>query len=646
MSARFRVLSLVLLDGLLVAVSFYASFVLRYDLDPSRVPTDVLVRSLPLVVAARIAALAWFGMFRGVWRYVAIPDLLRAIKATTASSIVFVAIQWPAFGFEGFPRSVFFLDWAGTIVLLSAARLTVRLVHERFPARLEPRPNANLLIIGVGDAAASLCAQARGARTFPYTPVGFISDGEGIGTTIQGVPVLGTIEDIPAIVLQHGVEVAVIASPTASSSRKREIVRLCQQINLTCKILPRTSDLLAGTVSVSEIRDVDVADLLGRPQARLDTDLITDWIRGKTVLVTGAAGSVGSELSLQIARLGAGSLVLVDIAENPLVFIHAELRDMITDHDRIYARVADVTNEADFKRLMQEFRPQLVFHAAAHKHVHLMESAPAEAVRNNIGGTLVVARCAKEVGAESFVLVSTDKAVNPAGVMGATKRIGELLVREFDTFSDTRYVSVRFGNVMGSNASAIPIFKRQIAAGGPITITDPNAARYFMSVTEAASLILEAGALGKGGEIFVLDMGEPLKIQTLAETLVSLSGLSPGEDIKFAYAGLRPGEKLVEDFNFEGEEYERTACDKLLVWKGDGLSHDSILDAIDGLLGDLPFLEQGQIRDRLADILPEYRSAAPANPAGQAKPAARENRRRRTVQEPCRPGCSAWKPPA
>lgn len=614
MSVTFHGLRLVFLDGLLVAASFYTSFVLRYDLDPARVPTEILVRSLPLVVVIRVAAFAWFRLFRGVWRYVAIPDLLQVIKAATASSIVFVAIQWLAFGFESFPRSVFFLDWAGTIMLLSGARLTVRLFYERFPAPVERRSNANLLIIGDGDAAASLCAQAQRTRTFPYTPVGFIGDSQRVGSTIQGVPVLGSLANIRPIVRDHNVQLAVIASPDTSPAERRDIVRQCRRINLTCKILPRTSDLLAGTVSVSEIRDVEVTDLLGRPQARLDTELIRGWIRGKTVLVTGAAGSVGSELSLQIARLGPRNLVLVDVAENPLVFVDAELRAVSRD-GQIHARVADVTDEVGLKRLMDEFKPQLVFHAAAHKHVHLMEAAPAEAVRNNIGGTLAVARSASETGAETFVLVSTDKAVNPAGVMGATKRICELLVREFNTLGHTRYVSVRFGNVIGSNASVVPIFKRQIAAGGPITITDPDAARYFMSVTEAASLILEAGALGQNGEIFVLDMGEPLKIQTLAETLVSLSGLSPGKDIEFAYTGLRPGEKLVEDINFEGEEYERTACDKLLVWKGGDQRRGSIVDAVEGLLADLRFLEPEQIKKRLADILPEYRPTTPADHA-------------------------------
>ncbi len=612
LNGKARKTAVVLLHAALVVASFYASFALRLDLDLGRIPVDTIQRSLPFLLAARLLSLAYFRLFRGVWRYVAIPDLVQIVKATTVSSVVFAGVQIAFFGLDEFPRSVFLIDWAGNIFLLSGVRLAVRVLRERSRAGVATHGiDGRLLIVGAGDAGASLCAQALTTGSFRYTPVAFADvDPEKVGQTIQGVPIVGRPDEIPAIVRELRVDMAVIAVPSASPSEKRRIIEICREAGVPCKILPATSDLVDGSISVSEIREVDVTDLLGRPQAELDRERIRESIRDRVVLVTGAAGSVGSELARQISGLRPHHLVLADFAENPLVFTDADIRASLPAGTELTARVVDVTNEPGLMRLMREFRPDTVFHAAAHKHVHLMEAAPAEAVKNNVGGTLVAARCAMETGAHNFVLVSTDKAVNPTSVMGATKRIAELLVREIGEDSPTRFVAVRFGNVLGSNASVVPIFERQIRAGGPVTVTHPDATRYFMSTPEAAALILQAAAVGRGGEVFVLDMGEPIKITTLAETLITLSGLTPGEDIEITFTGLRPGEKLSEELNFKGEEFERTGHQKLLVLRQNG-HPGGIVQGVERLLSELPALDGDAVKRRIAVLVPEYQVSRP-----------------------------------
>ncbi|MBT6680749.1 MAG: polysaccharide biosynthesis protein, partial [Chloroflexi bacterium] len=465
-----------------------------------------------------------------------------------------------------------------------------------------------------GDAGAALCSQAFSTNAFQYLPVAFADDDRNkVGQTIIGVPVAGQITDIPDIVRSYGVDIAVIAIPSASSTRKRAIVEMCREAGVECKILPATADLVDGTVSISEIREVDIIDLLGRPQAELDVNLIRSSIEGKKVMVTGAAGSVGSELARQIAALEPGLLVLVDRAENPLVFLESELESSLTPKTDLLVRIVDVNDEPALLRFMKECRPETVFHAAAHKHVNLMEDAPSQAIANNIGGTLAAARSAAEVGADNFLLISTDKAVNPTSVMGATKRVAELVIRELNRTSSTRFIAVRFGNVLGSNASVVPIFKRQIERGGPVTVTDPDVERYFMSGTEAVGLILQAAAVGKGGEVFILEMGEPVKIVTLAETLITLSGLTPGEDIEIVYTGLKPGEKMTEVLSFSGEDVTDTGLEKLWVLN-DSTNESGVIETVERLLGDLPEIGEPTARNRISELLPEYVPASVETP--------------------------------
>jgi FlaA1/EpsC-like NDP-sugar epimerase len=605
---RYRRVVTFLLQLTLVVVSYVASFGLCLDLDIDQVPTDLVLRTLPILITARLGSLALFHLYHGLWRYVSVVDLLQIIKATTLSSLVFAALEIPVFGLEEFPRSVFFIDWTGNVFLLSGVRIFVRLVRERFrPMRGGDGSLKRMLIVGAGDAGAALCRQALGSPTFGYTPVAFVDDDpHKVGTTILGVPVAGRCRDISRVVGRYQIDSAVIAIPSATSTQMRTLVELCSLADISYKVLPATSDILDGNVSISRIRDVDPVDLLGHPPARLDRTVIQNSIRGKRILVTGAAGSVGSELTRQIAGLQPDTLLLVDHAENTLFFLEAEIRAAFPD-TLLVARIADVTDQPAIARLMSDHRPQTVFHAAAHKHVPLMELTPAEAVKNNAGGTYAMGKCAQDAGVNTFVLVSTDKAVKPSSVMGATKRLAELLLQEMNGYGPTRFVSVRFGNVLGSNASVVPIFKQQITNGGPVTVTHPDAQRYFMSVSEAASLILQAGAVGTGGETFVLDMGEPVRIVTLAETMITLSGLEPYEDVDILFTGLRPGEKLSEELHDDEEALKCTEYEKLLMMKNHAPT--GIVSRVEQLLDVLPTLEPGEVKSYLKRLVPEYLSS-------------------------------------
>ena len=609
---RYRTAVVILLQLGLVVGAYIASFVLRLDLDFAEVPWGVVLKTLPLLIVLRMGSLAVFRLYKGLWQYVGIMDLLQILKATTVSTLAFAGLEIAIFGLEGFPRSVFFLDWMGNILLLSGIRVLVRLSRERYrPLQSADRSFRRLLIVGAGDTGAELSKQVLSSKAFRFKPVAFVDDNTTkIGTSIQGIPIAGPCKDIPRVVSEYNADMAVIAIPSATPSERRTLVEFCQSSGVPFKILPAMPDLLEGAVSISRIRDVDPADLLGRPPAKLDRAAIQSFITGKRVLVTGAAGSVGSELARQIAGLRPMLLLLIDRGENPLMFLEREIVASSPDLSLV-AQVIDVTDQAQVRRLMEEHSPQVVFHAAAYKHVPLMERAAGEALKNNVGGTYVVAKCAQDAGTKMVVLVSTDKAVNPSSVMGATKRLAELLVQEMDSDRETRYVSVRFGNVLGSNASVVPIFKQQIAEGGPVTVTHPDVERYFMSISEAASLILQAGAVGKGGEIFFLDMGEPVRIVTLAETLITLSGFKPFEEIDIVFTNLRPGEKLSEELLLDGEEFEQTEYEKLRVLKG-GRRGSGVVREVEEFLRVLPDLEFEDVKARLRSLIPEYHQTSSA----------------------------------
>ena len=606
---RFTVL---LVQLSLLSASYILSFILVFDLDVESISWGVVGKTLPLLIAVRVALLWAFRLYHGLWRYVSIVDLVQIIKFAAVSSLAFALLAGIIFGFGTVPAAVLLLDWAGAIFLLGGIRLSMRVVREEFrPIEDISAVAKRVLIVGAGDAGANLCAQILRSPGFGFTPVAFVDDDPGkVGHRIHGVPVAGVSVDLPRVVNDYRAQSIIIAIPSSTPAQLKRLVQACQQSQVSFKVLPPTLDILDGNISITRIREVDPVDLLGRPPAKLDRAAIRKYISGRRVLVTGAAGSVGSELARQISSLDPGELILIDHSENPLFYLEAETRVSFPGLSLV-VKVADVTNEAEMGRLMAERRPQIVFHAAAHKHVPLMERSPAEAVGNNVGGTYITARTASVAGARTFVLVSTDKAVNPSNVMGATKRLAELFIHAMNETSSTRFKVVRFGNVVGSNASVVPIFKDQLSRGGPITVTHPDATRYFMSLSEAAGLILQAGMAGKGGETFLLDMGDPIRIVTIAETLISLSRMDPG-DVDIVFTGLRPGEKLAEELTYEGEIPGPTGYDKLHVLN-QGSSNNQILADVGALLDNLPSLEPEGVKDWLQRLVPEYkphRSAA------------------------------------
>ena len=602
---RYRTLLIVLVQGGLITVSYLVVVLFRLDMGVVPVSSDALLLALPMLIAVRLSVLAIFRLHQGLWRYASVADLLQIIKASTVGSLVFAAIAITFFDRAEFPISIYLIDWAGNILLLGGIRMFVRLAREGFLSMPRENTNRRLLIIGAGGAGAELCRQALNRGNFGYLPVAFVDDDPGkSGTSIFGVPIAGRCEDISDVVKEHQIDIAVIAIPSSNHALRLRLVQYCDNAGIPFRILPNEPNFVGDKVNISRVRELDATDLLGRPTADLDMESIRTFISGKRILVTGAAGSVGSELVRQIAGFSPGMLCLIDRAENPLMFLEIEIRTAFPDVFFV-DQVGDVTDQVEMARVMAKYKPDVVFHAAAHKHVHLMERTPGEAVKNNIGGTYITAKCAQEAGVGTFVLVSTDKAVDPSSVMGATKRAAELVIQSLNQAGPTRFMSVRFGNVLGSNASVVPIFKQQIAAGGPVTVTDPDAERYFMSISEAAGLILQAGSTGAGGEIFVLDIGEPIKILALAETLIRLAGLKPYQDVDIVFTGLRSGEKLTEEFESESQHLQPAGYDKLLFLK-DTENPQYNLEDIQEFLSVVSYMDVEEVRERLRKIVPEY----------------------------------------
>ena len=559
---------LLILDFCLVNLAYIGALLIRFETVPPAQWRSYLTIALPATVVQLLSNYL-FGLYRRSWRYASIDEMLAVVSAVSVGTLFNIVLT--LFWFGALPmRSIVLIGWLLNISLVGGSRFAWRVLARRILNHPVKTDTKNILIIGAGDGGVMVARELRNHYGSNVKLVGFIDDDpQKQNQRILGYPVLGMKDDILPIVNEYAVDEIIISMPSVPRKIIREIVVITQQTGKKVKILPGVFDLIEGNVTVNEIREVEIEDLLGRDPVEADLAGMSSYITNRTVLVTGAGGSIGSELCRQILDFKPCQLLLLDNCENNMYEIEMELghRSQVP----LVALVKDVRDGKAIQEVFAKFKPEVVFHAAAHKHVPLMEKNPEEAIKNNVYGTYQVAYAAHLHGASKFVLVSTDKAVNPTSVMGASKRVAEMVIQYLDTISKTNYVAVRFGNVLGSRGSVIPLFRKQILAGGPVTVTHENMIRYFMTIPEAVQLILQAGALARGGEIFVLDMGDPVRILDLAETLVRLSGFQPYTDIDIVITGMRPGEKLFEELLTAEEGVNATTHERIFVAKPTGL---------------------------------------------------------------------------
>jgi len=613
---RFRRPLIVLAHIGAFAASLMLSFLVVQNMQFKREWLELYPALLLFFLAVKLPVFGIFKQYRGWWRYVGISDLHGIVRASLISTCIIVALWFAAGRFEpirahlppGLERpaeGVCMADMLATILMLGGLRIVIRLYYEAL-STAEAGRLKRFLIVGAGNAGEALLREIFRMSVAQYDVVGFIDDDPiKQGTRIHGIPVLGTVEQLPGICEDRNVEEIAIAMPSASPRQLRRVVQVCEGAKIRFRTVPSITDIASGKLRVSQIRDVDINDLLGREAVQLELDLIEAFARDKTILVTGAGGSIGSEMCRQLCQFKPKLLLLVEQAENPLFYIERELRRQFSAI-RVEALVCNITDKARVDEIFETYKPQVVIHAAAHKHVPLMELNASEAVKNNIVGTQVVADAADKCGASNFVMISTDKAVNPTSIMGSSKRIAEMYIQDLSRTSKTHFVTVRFGNVLGSDGSVVPIFKKQIAEGGPVTVTHPDMKRYFMTIPEASQLVLQAATMGKGGEIFVLDMGEPVKIVDLARELITLSGFRPAEDIEVVFTGPRAGEKLFEELSIEGEDMQRTRHPKIGIWKNIPMDRDRLRNGINELIALAKSQGQNQIVHKIKELVPEY----------------------------------------
>jgi len=601
----------------------------------------------PLLLFFLVVKLPVFGLFkqyRGWWRYVGISDLRGILHASLISTLIIVALWFAMSSIDAVcaklppdmkrpAEGVCIADMFATVLVLAGLRIVIRLYYEEFRTAEAGRLK-RFLIVGAGNAGEALLREIHRMPIAQYEVVGFIDDfAVKKGTNIHGIPILGTVEQLPKVCEERNIEEIAIAMPSASHQRLRRVIQVCEGTKIRFRTVPSITDIASGKFRVSQIRDVDINDLLGRETVQLDLDLIEAFARDKTILVTGAGGSIGSEMCRQLCNFNPKLLLVIEQAENPLFYIERELRKRFPAVP-IKALICNITDRPSVDKIFEYYKPQVVIHAAAHKHVPLMELNAGQAIRNNIVGTQVVANAADRHDTTNFVMISTDKAVNPTSIMGSSKRIAEMYIQDLNRSSQTHFVTVRFGNVLGSDGSVVPIFKKQIAEGGPVTVTHPEMKRYFMTIPEASQLVLQAATMGKGGEIFVLDMGEPVKIVDLARELITLSGFRPGEDIEMVFTGPRVGEKLFEELRIEGEDMQRTRHPKISIWKNIPMDRDRLRSGIKELVNIVrsktstsngvniaEAQNHSQIVQKIKELVPEYTRASQSSIGGNQESA-------------------------
>ena len=569
MQYKIRAFLLVLFDLVLISFGFLFTYLLRFEWNFNSIPQDFVNQIPKLMIVSCVVKITTYFILRlysSLWRYAGVYELSKILLASFISNVIMLGYIF--ISQTAVPRSIFIMTFFIDCFMIGGIRMGYRVF--RRVARgdiLMMKNNKKVMLIGAGDAGASLINEYKMHPELKCTPVALIDDSPGkVGKKLNGIPVVGTRADIVREAEEKQIDEIIIAIPSAPPKTINELYTICSNNRCKVKILPSLSQLIDETVSVQKIRDVNIEDLLGRDPVSLENSEIGELLKGKTVLVTGGGGSIGSELCRQIATFSPKQLIILDNYENNAYDIQNELTK---NHPglNLTTIIANIREKTRLEYIFKQYRPNIVFHAAAHKHVPLMEANPTEAIKNNVFGTLNVAECADKFSVDRFVMISTDKAVNPTNIMGATKRIAEMIIQAFDKQSKTEFVAVRFGNVLGSNGSVIPLFKKQIEQGGPVTVTDPEIIRYFMTIPEAVQLVLQAGAMAEGGEIFVLDMGEPVKIYDLARNLIKLSGFEPDVDIQIEFTGLRPGEKLYEELLLAEEGVEATQNNKIYVAK-------------------------------------------------------------------------------
>lgn len=591
-------------DLLMIPLAWLVAYWLRYNL--SHIPDAFLAQAawfLVIVIPIQGSTLLAFGVHRGVWRFTSLPDLTRVLKAIVVGVLITAVALFLYNRLQLIPRSIFFLYGLVLTFLLCGTRLAYRLLKDHhFSTKIEKKA----LIVGAGAAGEQVVRDLK--RNLPriYDPVAFVDDAPSkLGKDIHGIRVSGRCDDIPNICERWSIDLILIAVPSATDYEMQRIVGICEASGIEFRTLPTVHDVVAGKVGAKDLREVRIDDLLGRDPVLLNWQRIGDSLQHKVVLISGAGGSIGSELCRQVASVKPLKLVLFEQNEFNLYVIEQELRERHPELDPVIV-LGDICDSVTTAMTFERYRPDIVFHAAAYKHVPLLERQTREVVKNNIVGTRILADQASRHDCDTFVLISTDKAVNPSSFMGACKRVGEIYCQALNTQSDTRFVTVRFGNVLGSAGSVVPRFSAQIRDGGPVTVTHPDILRYFMTITEASQLILEASSVGSGGEIFVLDMGEPIRIDYLARQMIKLSGKIPDEDVEIVYTGLRPGEKINEELFYSDERLSETPHDKLMLAHSREVAWKVVEPIMDRVAAAVESYQEEELRGMVTHLVPEY----------------------------------------